>query len=79
MGAHTQGAFLPLAVTLLSRLRPHVSLATPVCAVSTAEGLGPPAHPPGPWRALVPIKTLQGPGDRCFWGGGGVSGLQKLG
>ena len=78
MGAHTQGAFLPLAVTLLSRLRRHVSLATPVCAVSTAEGLGPPARPPGPWRASVPNETLQRRGDCCSWGGGGASGLQKL-
>lgn len=78
MGAHTQGAFLPVPVTLLSRLRRRVSLATPVCAVSTAEGSGPPVRPPGPWRLLVLIRTLQGRGDCCSWGGGGVSGLQKL-
>lgn len=73
VGAHAQGAFLPLPVTLLSRLRRRVSSATPVCAISTAEGSGPLPARLWPLEGVGPRQDPPGKGAIAVflgWGWG---------
>ena len=72
MGAHTQASLLPLPITLLSQLCRRISLTTPVYAVSTTEGSGPPAHLPGPLEGIGLGQDPPGAGRLLFlwWGWG---------
>lgn len=72
MGAHTQAALLPLPIMLLSQLFQRISLATPVYAISTAEGSCPPAQLPGPLEGIGPGQDPPGARRLLFlrWGWG---------